>query len=75
MLEKLQTLQARVGAKGSEAVDKERGIYYRGLINTLMPAVKGAEDKFDSTNPVFKDIQHALPFFCESLHGLLLPRF
>ena len=75
LLEKLQTLQARVGAKGSEAVDKERGIYYRGLINTLMPAVKGAEDKFDSTNPVFKDMQHALPFFCESLHGLLLPRF
>ena len=75
LLEKLQTLQARVGAKGSEAVDKERGIYYRGLIDNLMPAVKGAEGKFDATNPVFKDIQHALPFFCESLHGLLLPRF
>jgi len=75
LLEKLQTLQARVGAKGSEAVDKERGIYYRGLIDNLMPAVKGAEDKFDSTNPVFKDMQHVLPFFCESLHGLLLPRF
>ena len=75
LLEKLQTLQARVGAKGSKAVDKERGIYYRGLIDNLMPAVKGAEGKFDATNPVFKDIQHALPFFCESLHGLLLPRF
>ena len=75
LLEKLQTLQARVGAKGSEAVDKERGIYYRGLIDNLMPAVKGTEGKFDSTNPVFKDMQHALPFFCESLHGLLLPRF
>ena len=75
LLEKLQTLQARVGAKGSEAVDKERGIYYRGLIDNLMPAVKRAEGKFDATSPVFKDIQHALPFFCESLHGLLLPRF
>jgi len=75
LLEKLQTLQARIGAKGSDAVDVERASYYRGLIDTLMPAVRGSADKFDQTNPVFKDMHHSLPFFCESLHGLLLPRF
>jgi len=75
LLEKMQTLQARVGAKGSEAVDAERGAYYRGLMDTLIPAVKGSVDKFDTTNLAFKDMQQALPFFCESLHGLLLPRF
>ena len=75
LLEKLQTLQARVGAKGSETVDKERGAYYKGVMDNLIPAVKGAADKFDPADPALKDMQHVLPFFCESLHGMLMPRF
>jgi len=75
LLEKLQTLQARVGAKGSEAVDKDRAAYYRGLMDTLIPAVRGSANKFEPVNDSLKEMKHALPFFCESLHGLLLPRF
>ena len=75
LLEKLQTLQARVGAEGSAAVDKQRGEYYRGLMDNLIPAVKAASDEFETVDPALKDMHQVLPFFCESLHGLLRPRF
>lgn len=75
LLEKIQALHARVGAKGSEAVDQERGLYYRGLLDQLIPAIKGSADKFEPGNAAYKDLKHVLPLFCESLHGMLLPRF
>ncbi len=75
LLEKMQTLQARVGAKGSEAVDAERGAYYKALMDTLIPAVKASSDKFSTVSKVFQDMENDLPLFCESLHGMLLPRF
>lgn len=75
LLEKMQTLQARVGAKGSEAVDAERGAYYKGLMDTLIPAVKDSADEFTPVSKVFKGMEKDLPLFCESLHGMLLPRF
>lgn len=75
LLEKMQTLQSRVGAKGASATDVERGAYYKGVMEALIPAVKEASNKFDPLNKRFKGIENALPLFCESLHGLLLPRF
>ena len=75
LLEKMQVLQARIGAKGEAAVDAERAAYYRNLLEGLIPAIRQSADKFEKINPAFADIRHNLPFFCETLHGLLLPRY
>ena len=75
LLEKMQTLQARVGAKGSDEIDAERGAYYKSLMEELIPAVKASSDKFEPVHKVFKEMANDLPLFCESLHGMLLPRF
>ncbi len=75
LLEKMQTLQARIGAKGEAAVDAERAAYYSELIDNLVPAIRQSADKFEKTHANLKEINHNLPLFCESLHGLLVPRF
>ena len=75
LLEKMQTLQARIGAKGEAAVDAERAAYYSGLIDNLIPAIRQSADKFENTHSTLKEIRQSLPLFCESLHGLLVPRF
>ena len=75
LLEKMQSLQARIGAKGEAAVDAQRGAYYRALIDNLVPAIRQSADKFEQTNLTLKEMHQNLPLFCQSLHGLLVPRF
>ena len=71
----MQSLQARIGAKGEAAVDAERAAYYKGLIDNLVPAIRQSADKFERTHSNLKEMRESLPLFCGSLHGLLVPRF
>ena len=75
LLEKVHGLQARIGREGAEAADKARGKFYRGLLQSLIPAIKGAENAFETPDKWLSDQREALPFFCEGLQGLLRPRF
>lgn len=75
LLEKVHALQARIGREGEIGADIARGKFYRDLLQSLIPAIKGAEAAFQ--NPTMKwqkEQRHVLPLFCESLHGLLSPR-
>jgi len=75
LLEKVHGLQARIGREGAEGADKARGKFYRGLLQNLIPAIKTAEAAFQKPDPWAEENRHALPLFCEGLHGLLRPRF
>ena len=75
LLEKVHGLQARIGREGAEAADKARGKFYRGLLQSLIPAIKEAEGAFEKPERWKEEQRHALPYFCEGLQGLLRPRF
>jgi len=75
LLEKVHGLQARIGREGAKGADKARGKFYRGLLQTLIPAIKQAEAAFEKPEKWREEQREALPFFCESLQGLLRPRF
>jgi len=75
LLEKVHGLQARIGREGAEAADKARGKFYRGLLQSLIPAIKEAESAFEKPERWKEEQRHALPYFCEGLQGLLRPRF
>ncbi len=75
LLEKVHALQARIGRGGEAGADAARGKFYRDLLQSLIPAIKGAEAAFEAPDKWKQEQRHALPFFCESLHGLLSPRF
>lgn len=75
LLEKVHGLQARIGREGAEGVDKARGVFYRSLLQSLIPAIKQAEAAFEAPNKWQEENRHVLPYFCEGLHGLLRPRF
>ena len=75
LLEKVHGLQARIGREGAEAADEARGKFYRGLLQTLIPAIKDAENAFEKPERWTEGQRHALPYFCEGLQGLLRPRF
>ncbi len=75
LLEKVHALQARIGRRGAAGADAARGKFYRGLLQSLIPAIKGAEAAFEAPEKWKQEQRHALPYFCESLHGLLSPRF
>ena len=75
LLEKVHGLQARIGREGAEGADDARGKFYRGLLQSLIPAIKGAENAFETPDKWLSDQREALSFFCEGLQGLLRPRF
>jgi len=75
LLEKVHGLQDRIGRKGAKAADEARGKFYRGLLQTLIPAIKDAENAFEKPEKWTEGQRHALPYFCEGLQGLLRPRF
>ena len=75
LLEKVHGLQARIGREGAKGADEARGKYYRGLLQSLIAAIKGAEHAFEKPEKWKEEQRHALPFFCEGLQGLLRPRF
>jgi len=75
LLEKVHGLQARIGRDGAEGADKARGKYYRELLQSLIPAINGAEEAFEKPEKWQEGQRHALPYFCEGLQGLLRPRF
>jgi len=75
LLEKVHALQARIGREGEAGADAARGKFYRDLLQSLIPAIKGAEAAFETPKAQWqKEQRHVLPFFCESLHGMLSPR-
>lgn len=75
LLEKVHGLQARIGREGSDGADKARGVFYRSLLQSLIPAIKQAEDAFEKPDKWQEENRHVLPLFCEGLQGLLRPRF
>lgn len=75
LLEKVHGLQARIGREGARGADMARGKFYRDLLQNLIPAIKKAESAFETPETWKQEQRHVLPFFCESLHGLLRPRF
>jgi len=75
LLEKVHGLQARIGREGAAAADKARGVFYRGLLQSLIPVIKQAESAFDDPEKWLSEQRNALPYFCEGLQGLLRPRF
>lgn len=75
LLEKVHGLQARIGRDGAEGADEARGKFYRGLLQSLIPAIKEAEQAFEKPEKWTEGQRHALPYFCEGLQGLLRPRF
>lgn len=75
LLEKVHGLQARIGREGAEAADKARGKFYRGLLQSLIPAIKEAESAFEKPDKWREENRDVLPYFCEGLQGLLRPRF
>jgi len=75
LLEKVHGLQARIGREGAKGADEARGKFYRGLLQSLIPAIKKAEDAFEKPDRWKVEQRYALPFFCEGLQGLLRPRF
>jgi len=75
LLEKVHGLQARIGREGAEAADEARGKVYRGLLQSLIPAIKEGEHAFEKADKWLGEQRDALPFFCEGLQGLLRPRF
>jgi len=75
LLEKVHGLQARIGREGAEGADKARGKFYRGLLQSLIPAIKDAESAYEKPEKWTEGQRHALPYFCEGLQGLLRPRF
>jgi len=74
LLEKVHALQARIGCDGEAGADIARGKFYRDLLQSLIPAIKGAQAAFQAPEKWKQDQRQALPFFCESLHGMLSPR-
>ena len=75
LLEKVHGLQARIGREGAEAADEARGKFYRGLLQSLIPAIKEAESAFEKPDKWREENRDVLPYFCEGLQGLLRPRF
>ncbi len=75
LLEKVHALQARIGREGADGADEARGKFYRGLLQSLIPAIKEAENAFAKPEKWKQEQRHALPYFCEGLQGLLRPRF
>ena len=75
LLEKVHGLQSRIGREGAKGADEARGKFYRGLLQSLIPAIKGAEEAFEKPEKWQEGQRHALPYFCEGLQGLLRPRF
>lgn len=75
LLEKVHALQARIGREGAAGADKARGKFYRELLQSLIPAIKSAENAFETPDKWLSDQREALPYFCEGLQGLLRPRF
>ena len=75
LLEKVHGLQSRIGREGALGADKARGEFYRDLLQSLIPAIKKAEDAFEKPEKWQEGQRHALPYFCEGLQGLLRPRF
>ena len=75
LLEKVHALQARIGREGADGADEARGQFYRGLLQSLIPAIKGAESAFERPESWKEEQRYALPYFCEGLQGLLRPRF
>ena len=75
LLEKVHGLQARIGREGAKGADEARGKYYRGLLQSLIPAIKEAEKAYEKPEKWKEGQRDALPYFCEGLQGLLRPRF
>jgi len=75
LLEKVQALQARIGAAGEQAVDKARGEYYRSLLESLIPAIKASEASYKPIDKALADHGHTASLFSPLLQGLLRPRF
>ena len=75
LLEDVQTLQSRIGRAGASGADKARHAYYHELMQLLIKEVKGMEPDFQVPNPLRESLRDTHYMFCDSLKGLLSPRF
>jgi hypothetical protein len=75
LLEDVQTLQSRIGRKGAAGADKARHGYYTELMQLLIKEVKAMEGDFKKPSRLQEDLRDTHYMFCDSLKGLLSPRF
>jgi len=75
LLERVQTLQAAIGARGADGADQARRKYYSTKIQALAAAVKASEKTWSRPGDLPEDMRHTHYLFCDSLKGLLGPRF
>jgi len=75
LLERSQTLQAAIGARGADGADQARREYYSSKIQKLATAVKASEEAWRRPDDLPSEMRHTHYLFCDSLKGLLKPRF
>lgn len=75
LLEAVQTLQSRIGRTGASGADKARQAYYHELMQILVKEVKGMEQEFEQPNALRDGLRDTHYMFCDSMKGLLSPRF
>lgn len=74
LLEKLQTLQSRVGRGGDLGADKARKAHYLGKLEQLADKVRSLEPDGQWTKKMPAGMEDNHYLFCDSLKGLLYPR-
>ena len=75
LLEAVQTLHSRVGRAGASGADKARRGYYQELMQILVKEIPEMEDDFQTPCRIRDDLRDTHYMFCDSLKGLLYPRF
>ncbi len=74
LLEKLQTLQSRIGQGGEHGADKARKAFYLGKLEQLADKVRALKPDGHWTRNMPEGMEDSHYLFCDSLKGLLYPR-
>lgn len=75
LLEQVQTLQASIGRGGAMGADKARQIYYRDCLSQLITTLDEMEASWNPADKLPEGMRDTHYYFCDSLKGLLYPRF
>lgn len=75
LLEKAQTLQASIGRFGAQGADMARQDFYTKTLETVMAKAGELTKLWKIDSPVPEGMEDTQYLFCDSLKGLLSPRF